>query len=362
MAKDTTAVEQGSAPAEDVTDLAPDAGAEPGGQDTAAEGKGTAEGQEAAPAAAPKDEGPKTMAEAIEQGLSKGKDNKKPAGEQAAGKPGEDGEPPAGDKKPEAKKPEPKKDAKPGDEDFEQPDGLSERSQGRFKRLVERAKSAEGRVEAFMSVMQDNGIQQEQFSVAVDYMGAINRGDYEAAKAILTKEMEALALATGQDFQPADPLAMHPDLKQAVDALEMPRERAIELARFRTVHGFQAQQAQEQRQQQEAQQHNAQQWDSAKNAAVGEIDAFIKEKSQTDLDYAVKGPILEANAVEWCKGLPPSEWPAQIKRMYDAIGKAARQSANAGNGARPLRGAGVGAGAKPAPRTMHEAMWGSPAA
>jgi len=323
-----------------------------------------AAGDSSAPAASgeksSEDTGPKTMLEAISEGLDKGR-KADAEGDEAA----------APEQTPEAKvaaeKKAAEKKAKPEgeqDDDFTPPEGLTPRSEGRFKKLVDRAKQAESeaaefkeRWSALESVFRDNGIQQDQFESAVGYIGAINRGDIAAAKQMLEQELQALTLLTGEEFAPRDPLAGFDDLKQAVDNLEMPRARALELARYRMQNGV----AQHEMQQQNQLQQQAQQWETQKGEAIRSIDAFVKEREANDLDWMVKGPIMQANVLKWCEGLPPQQWPAQIKRMYEAIGMGARQSPAAGNGntPRPLRGAGMGAGAKPQPRNMAEAMWGA---
>lgn len=321
--------------------------------------------------------GPKTMLEAIEQGLA-GKDNKKAdggddparvAGESPEAKKAEPKK--ADEKKPEKpaekKAVEPKKDNKTDeedeDEDFVQPEGLSSRSEGRFKKLVDRTKAAEARFDdlntrwtAFQEIITENGIQQEQFQTAVGYIGALNRGDFAAARQILEGELKAVALLSGEELKIGDPLDDFPDLKQSVEDLEMPRARALELARFRLANGIQAQE----HEQQQVRQSQAKSWEDEKAKAIGEIDTFVKKMEAEDLDWKAKGPIMQANVLKWCEGLPPRQWPAQIRRMYEAIGMGARHAPVNGGGppARPLRGGGMGAGAKPAPRNMAEAMWG----
>lgn len=305
------------------------------------------------------------MLEAISQGLDKGRADAE--GKDETAEPKAEGEEPAPAEKAEPKADKAKKEGdKPeGEEDdFAPPENLTPRSEGRFKKLVDRTKHAEAkfgeineRWTALETVFKDNGIQQEQFESAVSYIGALNRGDIQAARQMLEAELKAIALLSGEEIKVGDPLDDFQDLKQSVDGLEMPRDRALELARYRMQNGYQQQQTR----QQEQVQQQSQQWEQQKAAAIKDIDKFVKDREANDLDYRVKGPIMQANVIKWCEGLPPAQWPAQIQRMYEAIGMGARQSPAAGSGAptpRPLRGGGMGAGAKPAPRSMHEAMWG----
>lgn len=329
---------------------------------------GTSEPESGTP---PDDSAPKSMLDAISAGLdetAKREAGEKPADEDTTeAQEGAEGEAKTASPSPDGKKDDkakPDEKAKPED-DFTPPENLSPRSEGRFKKLVDRTKQAESeateyktRWTALESVFQENGIQEEQFNSAVSYMGAVNRGDIAGARQILQQELKALALLSGEEIQAGDPLDDFPDLKKGVEDMELPRAAALELARGRLQNGYQQQQ-----QTQHNQAHQQQQaWENEKSGAIKAIDEFVKDRTANDLDWIKKGPILQAHAVEWCQGLPPKQWPEQIKRMYAAIGLGARQSSAAGNGvppARPLRGGGMGAGAKPEPRTMHEAMFGT---
>ena len=316
---------------------------------------------------------PKSMLEAISASLDKSpppeksKDGDDPV---APGEPSEDAElaaaKPAEPVKKQAKaKPEEKPEAV--DDDLTPPEGASTQGAKRWHKLATRVKETttklaetEGRLKeredswnALTEIMSEARVQQPQFEGAIDYLSRVNKGDLEGALKILDTERRALALALGKEVPGVDLLDDHPDLKTAVDNLEVTRERAMETANLRTKDKRRAEAEQVQRQE-DQQRGNL---EASRDQALADVDAFIKRQQSSDLDFAAKSKILEAEIVEWCKGLPPSQWVAQVQRMYGLIGKVAKFAPAPGNGSepRPLRGGG-GGGGKPAPKSMLEAI------
>ncbi len=273
-------------------------------------------------------------------------------------KKGNDAKPPL---KPDGKQPEP---AKTDDDLTAMPEGLSDKGQRRFQKLVSANKELSAKVDAFaekaesfdsfQQVLREHRVQPEQFDIAVSFIGAINRGDVNTAYRILQEQMTAIAEMTGQELPGVDLLQGHDDLRQAVEQQAMPRQAAAELAARRRREEQLAQAHQQQVQQQQQQQA----FQRERQNALQQIDQFLLQMEQQDLDFAAKSAAMEAEIVAMCQELPPSAWPSAVKRMYQAIGRVGRPQALPASPAAgtPLRPAGIAAGARPKPTSMAEAI------
>jgi hypothetical protein len=182
-------------------------------------------------------------------------------------------------------------------------------------KLAERAKFAEELVEQVMST----GANAEQYGQALDYLKVVNEavrsGDPAKAQAaldMLKPELDVLARITGQEIAGiADPLAGHADLAEAVEAGDMTRKHALEVAASR--HRSQLQQGHQQQVSQQAQAQLAQeqgvqalvQWEQARIAA--------------DPTYAAKRPQLNT-MVAWIRqNLPPQQWVQATEQAYATL-------------------------------------------
>lgn len=244
------------------------------------------------------------------------------------------------------------------------PDGLGQKAQERFQRLAstnreltEKAQSLEAQVGYIRDTFQTHGIKQDQFEQAVGFIGAINRGDYQAVEQALLGQLQQLALLTGKNYGgAADPLASFPDLRQKVDGLQIAEADAIEVARLRQQQAQRQQADQSQRQQIEQEQGQQQ----AVQAAQNDIDTWWKQTASADLD----APAIEAQLLPHIptllQGVPPQSWARVVKAQYQILKNAAgafRQSS--GSPAIPtLRPTGAGAQPQARPQSMQEAMWG----
>lgn len=245
------------------------------------------------------------------------------------------------------------------------PEGLAPKSQERFQQLANGLKEREAerdearnQVAYVRETFQTHGIKQEQFEQAAQIMGAMNRGDWQGALQALDEQRRQISLIIGQPLPGVDALAQFPDLRQAVDNLQVTEAHAIELARARTQ---QLAGQQQQQQAQRAQQTQAQE-QQAVQAATGEVDAFCKHLASTDMDY----PVIEAQLLPAIKdilaGLPPNRWKTAIETQYSLL----KRMASTVRGASPvapapiLRPTGQGSPSSQ-PRTMYEAMFGGQA-
>lgn len=262
---------------------------------------------------------------------------------------------------------DPQQPAKPEDELLQMPEGLQPKAQERFQRLanVNREMAAEleqlrpmrESVEYVQQHFHQNQVKPEQFEQAVAVIGALNRGDFQTAVRFMQEQMRLISLQTGQPLPGVDPLEGFPDLRQAVDTLQINEQAAIELAARRTREA-QALQMQQSQHQQQAQEQQAAQ---AHQAGVKAVDKLCRDLAQTDLDYAAIEERLLPHLGALLQGVPPHMYAQKVKQQYDLIKStitAVRPAPPAAGGAM-LRPTGS-AGAATRPKSPFEAMWGKP--
>lgn len=262
------------------------------------------------------------------------------------------------------------------DDLLKEPEGLAPKSSERFQKLANTVRDLQDQVgqreqklqqqEQVLSYVKDtfqtHGISADQFEQAAEVLGAINRGDLDAAERVLVQQLQQIAIARGRPVASVDALAQYPDLRAQVDQLQISEEHALQLARARQVdqglaNQRQAQERQkhEQRQQQDQQQAAQQQMQTALQA----IDTFTKDVASRDMDW----PAIEAKLLPRIQGLlqgvPPAQWLNVVKTQYELIkdissGTRQQQLQTTGQ---VLRATGQSSPAA-APKTMFDAMWG----
>lgn len=253
------------------------------------------------------------------------------------------------------------------------PEGLTAKAQERFQALANTNKELTARVAEFQPIVEqamglqqtfrENGIKREQFDQAMHVVGLMNRGDLRGALAALDEQRKLISLTLGESLPGADALADFPDLRQAVDNLQITEQHALEIARGRFNQGQQRQNAQRQQQEnqrQQAQQDQQQQYATAKHQAQLAVDKFCQTMQKSDLDFARIEPML----LEQIKGgllqdVPPHRWPELVQKTYGLIKQTAGQVRGSSSAtSMVLRPAG-GEAPTAQPKSMHEAMWGA---
>ena len=255
------------------------------------------------------------------------------------------------------------------DDLLKEPEGLAPKSSERFQKLANTVRDLQQQVEQrdqaisyVKETFQTNGITAEQFDQAASVIGALNRGDLDTAEKILVEQLQQIAIAKGRPVGQVDPLSSFPDLRQAVDGLQITEEHALQLARARVMEQGQAQrqrQQAEQEQRERAQQEQHQQAQQQVQSALTDIDAFTREMASKDMDW----PVIEAKLLPRVQSLlqnvPPSQWLNIVKTQYELIkdvsaGSLRQPTPTAGQVLRPT---GQGSPAA-APKTMFDAMFG----
>lgn len=266
----------------------------------------------------------------------------------------------------QAQKPTDKPADKPAaEEDLTQmPDGLTPKAQERFQKLANTNREltqwrqeTEPQVNYIRETFQSNGVTKDQFDKAVQFIGAVNRGDIESAQRIIGEEFSALSILAGRPLQSPDPLEQYPDLRQKVDGLQITEADALELARSRRVQAIQTQRFE----QANAQQANERQEVQARQSGLNAVDEFCRRMQSSDLDYARIEAHLVPVIPELIQGVPPSRWAAVVEQQYKLIKNVAgsQRQQSQQPAAQVLRPTGS---ASPAavPKTAYEAMFGEP--
>lgn len=309
---------------------------------------------------------PESMEAAIRRGLA----SLDEGGKKKESQPGEEGAGGAGLKKPEDGAPglKAKPGEKPGEQDekYRMPEGISEQAQHRFSRLANENKELTSKVQEFESVVQEqaqlvtgfrelfnqNHVQPQELDRFCIYIKSFKTGDFKTAGELLRQQVALFEQMTGQRFQGDDPLGQYPDLRQAVDAMQITEEHALELARgrardigLRQAGTRQAQDAERHRREQETQAE----WQRAMDKALIDIKAFSDEMRGKDIDWKAKQDILAEKVQRIVEQNPtrPDQWLGQIQDYYETMSRAAKA---AGGGRsrtpQPLDSGGKGGGGR----------------
>ena len=202
-------------------------------------------------------------------------------------------------------------------------------------RIVQRSRDADD----LIAMVQETGATPDQYGMTLDYLKTLNAahgGDMKAAEqalAMVMSEAAELAKALGRELPGIhDPLEGHADLQAAVQAGDMDRKAAAEVAHARFIQ----QSAQAQRQQQDTSRQSQAAADNARDQLIA-YDAQM----QADPQYVAKWPMLNALVAEIRATLPPAQWLAATQRAYLSIPDvpvaqpAARAPAPVANAVRP---------------------------
>lgn len=163
------------------------------------------------------------------------------------------------------------------------------------------------------------GTSPEQYGMALDYLGLIGKaqqGDMVAAEkayTTMTGELAALAKLLGKEVPGVhDPLANHQDLRAEVEAGDLPRARAVEIAGQRDRAAYTGN---VERQRTESQQAAEQ----AEQRGIQWLQQFDAEMAQEDPSYAAKRPQLNEAVRQIREQYHPSEWAQRTALAYARI-------------------------------------------
>lgn len=247
------------------------------------------------------------------------------------------------------------KPAEPADDLYKMPEGLQPKSQERFRALVEQNQQKDTELTQVRQAndwITKNLLTDEQAADDLvgfsEYRNALKSGNYEAAGKLLQAQVQQFVLASGQQLQ-TSPLSEFPDLQQRVDGFELDEADALEIARYRQQQAI----AQGQQQSQAQSQQQQEQFTQAVNSAVQNVETMVTGWKKSDIDYQAKEKIIQEKLPEMMRQFHPSQIPAQVKMLYEALSAVSPQRANQSQS--PLRATGRGAG-NAVPKTSLEAM------
>jgi len=252
---------------------------------------------------------------------------------------------------------------------LDMPPGLSPKSQNRFQELANMVKERDTKlaevearqaqfaeqadiVKGFNTVFEESKCQPQQFELAMGFIGAVNRGDFQTAEKVLLDQVRLLSLATGREIGAPDPLAEFPDLLEAVEGQQVTRKHALEIARARAQEAAQA----GARRQQQASQAAQAKLEGAIQQGSAAVQAWVAKQAAADIDWPAKEARL-AQELDWiAENVHPSQWVAHLDRFAKMIVLPAKAGPTPQGGARPLRAGAGAAASKAQPQNMQEAI------
>ncbi len=216
------------------------------------------------------------------------------------------------------------KPATPETEEAELLEGVkSDRGRERIREVFAQKKQLEQDIAEFRDLVTSTKMSPEQFAQTLEFGRLINSGaeqDLRVALEMIEQQRAELYQRLGVEAPGVDLLAGHDDLKAAVDNMEITRDRALELAKYRKQDADtrQRQQAQQQTQVQQAQfQQTVQQ-------AATAMETYLESRAK-EVDHPVRmKAILQhfgdpANLQAFVQTYQPQQWMATIKMMYDSV-------------------------------------------
>lgn len=246
----------------------------------------------------------------------------------------------------------------PEQEEAELLEGVkSDRGRERIRQVFAERKQLEQDINEVRELISSTKMSPDEFAQTLEYGRLINSGDdkdLRVALEIIEGQRSALYQRLGVEAPGVDLLAGHEDLKNAVENLEITKERALELAKYRKAD--QEKQAQVQAQQQ-TQQQQAQYQKTVQDAA-GAMESYLSTRAN-EVDHTARMEVIgnhfknPANLQEFVSKFEPHQWPTAIKLMYDGV---VVPKAQAQHSPQPLRsrpanlGAPSAAGATPLDR------------
>ena len=234
---------------------------------------------------------------------------------------------PAADDKPADKSAEPKaEDAPkaPEQEEAELLEGVkSERGKERIRQVFAEKKQLEQDITEFSELVKSTGMSPQEFAQTLEFGRLVNSGDEKnlrVALEMIEGQRAMLYQKLGVEAPGVDLLAGHDDLKQAVDNMEITRERAVELAKYRKQ---QAEVTQRQQvEQQSVQQQQA--FQQQVHQAAGAMEAYLQTRAN-EVDHPARMKVITehfknpANLQKFVSTYQPQQWAATIQMMYDNI-------------------------------------------
>lgn len=221
------------------------------------------------------------------------------------------------DKAPEAPK-------TPEAEESELLEGVkSERGKERIKQVFAEKKQLEQDITEFRELVKSTGMTPQEFAQTLEFGRLINSGDEKnlrVALEMIEGQRSMLYAKLGVEAPGVDLLTGHDDLKAAVDNMEITRERAVELVKYRKAEGEKQQRLQAAQQETESRQ----QYEQTVQQAAGSMEQYL-ETRKNEVDHPARMKVITehfknpANLQAFVQTYRPDQWAATVKMMYDNI-------------------------------------------
>lgn len=199
----------------------------------------------------------------------------------------------------------------------------NERGKDRIKQVFAERKQLQTDMQEFRNLVQSTGMNADQFAQTMEFGRLVNAGDQESMRValnMLDQQRALLAERLGVDAPGVDLLKGHDDLKAAVESMEIPRERALELARLRNEQATRSTAEANARRVQQDQQ----QFQQTVHAAQTEMQTYL-ESRKNEVDHLARMKVISdhfrnpANLQNFVNTYKPGQWMTTIKMMYDNI-------------------------------------------
>ncbi len=197
----------------------------------------------------------------------------------------------------------------------------SDRGKERIRKMLTDKKRLEEDQRVIVDIIRESNITEAEFAQTMEYNRLVASGDEKSLRValdMLDAQRDMLCKRLGVSAPGVDLLSDFPDLRNAVDNLDITEERAAELANLRR----EKQREQKLMAQRQMDERNHQENVKRYNAAEQATRAFFMSRSN-DVDYAAKAEMLRAyfakpeNYEAFFKTYEPEQWPAQFKLMYE---------------------------------------------
>ena len=206
----------------------------------------------------------------------------------------------------------------------------SERGKERIKQVFAERKQLEQDVQEFRELVKSTGMSAQDFAQTLEFGRLVNSGDEKnlrVALEMIESQRAMLYQKLGVEAPGVDLLTGHDDLREAVDNMEITRERAVELAKYRKQQADvqQRQQAQAQQQQERAT------YEQTVTQAATAMDAYLQTRAN-EVDHQARMRVISdhfkspENLQAFVQTYQPQQWAATIKMMYDSIKVPAAQA------------------------------------
>ena len=212
----------------------------------------------------------------------------------------------------------------PEQEEAELLEGVkSERGKDRIRQVFAERKQLEQDMTEFKQLVTSTGMTPQDFANTLEFGRLVNSGDEKdvrVALEMLESQRAMLYQRLGVEAPGVDLLNGHDDLKAAVDNMEITRDKAVELAKFRKSEAAKAQQQQEV----QATTQRQQQFQQTVQNAAGAMEDYLKTRAN-EVDHPARMKVITAhfqnpaNLQNFIQTYEPHQWAATIKMMYDGI-------------------------------------------